>query len=805
MAGSMRTRFFAVLLLAVFAPLATRSAPNARPSLAEPSLAPDRAEIVFVSGGDIWTAPLAGGEARLLVSHPATESRPLYSPDGSRLAFMSNRTGANEIYVLDLATGDTRRLTYDNWPNQLDSWSRDSKWVYFSSSARDISGMRDVYRISPDGGTPMQVAADRFRNEYWSAPAPSGDALAITATGLTSDQWWRHGHSHIDESQIWLVHTGAGKPSYDPVATDDAKNEWPMWSSDGKRLYYVSDRGGQENIWVRDAAGKGTGRQLSKLEGGRVLWPSISLDGKTIVFERDFGIWRLDTATGKTSPVEIALRGAPAGPDVTRLASTNQFGDLALSPDGKKVSFVSHGDVFAASAKDGGTAARLSSTPAAESSPVWSSDSRRVVYVSDRDGPYHLYLYDFGTGAETRITSDTAGDTSPDWSPDGKLISFVRGGKELMVYDLATKQERSLAAGWFGLPPQRRPIEWSGDSQWIAYGNIGNRGFQNIYVVPAAGGAARAISFIPNAFVGSIQWSPDGTYLLFQTGQRTEPGSIIRVDLVPKTPKFREDQFRELFKDEQPKTPNLPNMPATTPAAAQSTPPAPEPAKPGPAPKTPAKVNIVFEGIRLRARPVNVGLDPGPMRISPDGKTLLFGATTAGQPNLYTYSLDELAKEPPVSRQLTSTPAPKSDPQWAPDGKEVLYLESGRLQTINVESRQAKPVAITAEMDVAFAEEKSEVFKQAWSYLNDNFYDPEFNGVNWASMRTRFGPQIEGARTSDEVRRLISLMVGELNASHLGISGGGQTGPDASPTLAASACASSVATTKPTAVCASAK
>ena len=429
----MRTRFFAALLLAAVAPLATHSAPNARPSLAEPSLAPDRAEIVFVSGGDIWTAALAGGEARLLVSHPATESRPLYSPDGSRLAFMSNRTGANEIYVLDLATGDTRRLTYDNWPNQLDSWSRDGRWVYFSSSARDISGMRDVHRISSEGGTPMQMAADRFRNEYWSAPAPSGDALAITATGMTSDQWWRHGHSHIDESQIWLVHTGAGKPSYEPVATDEAKNEWPMWSSDGKRLYYVSDRGGQENIWVRDAAGKGTGRQLSKLEGGRVLWPSISPDGKTIVFERDFGIWRMDTATGKTSPVEIALRGAPAGPDVTRLASTNQFGDLALSPDGKKVSFVSHGDVFAASAKDGGTAARLSSTPAAESLPVWSSDSRRVVYVSDRDGPYHLYLYDFGTGAETRITSDSAGDTSPDSSPDGKLISFVRGGKELMV------------------------------------------------------------------------------------------------------------------------------------------------------------------------------------------------------------------------------------------------------------------------------------------------------------------------------------------------------------------------------------
>src|SRR3954447_4557822 len=83
-----------------------------KPYFTEPAVAPNRAEIAFVSAGDIWTAPLAGGAAHLLVANPAIEARPMYSPDGTRLAFTSNRTGNGDLYVLHLASGMLRRITF---------------------------------------------------------------------------------------------------------------------------------------------------------------------------------------------------------------------------------------------------------------------------------------------------------------------------------------------------------------------------------------------------------------------------------------------------------------------------------------------------------------------------------------------------------------------------------------------------------------------------------------------------------------------------------------------------------------------
>lgn len=747
-----------------------------RPYFTEPSLSPDRREIAFVSGGDIWTVPAVGGVASLLVSHAANEARPLYSPDGRQLAFISSRTGSGDIYLLTLATGDLKRLTFDDGLDQLDGWSRDGRWIYFSSTSRDIGGLNDLYRVSVNGGTPMPVSADRYTNEFFCAPSPDGKTLAFSARGIASGQWWRKGHSHIDESEIWLLRSfDGGTGTYERVtAAGGAKELWPMWGADGRALFYVSDRldssnkNSAQNIWTV-TPGRSDARRLSNFTDGRVLWPSISYDGREVVFEHNFAIWKLDTASGKASEVAITRRGASAGPAVERQRLSDQIRELQLSPDGKKIAFVVRGEVFAASASDGGDAARVSNSAAEEYQIAWAPDSRRIVYVSDRDGVPHLFLYDFTSNSESQLTRDAADDATPRFSPDGKSLAFIRGAKELRVMDVAAKTDRVVKTAIFERPPvgSDRPFVWSPDGKWIAYVPIAENQFKNVNVVAVDGSASGSASYLANVFSNTISWSPDGAYILFDSGQRTESSQLARVDLIPRTPRFREDQFRDLFREEPPRSVTPANRPEPRPAETPA--PSPLPTASPAEEKRPATkpVQVVFDDIRRRLSFVPIGLDVSYQTISPDGKWVALVANAANQANIYVYSLDELSREPAVAKQLTSTSGFKNWAQFSPDNKEIFFLENGRIGVVNLEGR-SRSLAVTAEMDVDFSREKMEVFRQGWSYLRDFFYDADYHGANWEGVRAEYEPLIEGSRTPDEMRRLMQLMVGELNASHLG-------------------------------------
>jgi tricorn protease len=752
-------------LLAILLATAVSAFAAGIPYLTEPTLCPTRPEIAFVSGGDIWVVSTKGGEAHLLVSHPAEESRPLYSPDGNRLAFVSTRTGGGDIYILTLGSGELKRLTFDDRMDQLDAWSHDGKWIYFSNASHDVGGKNDLYRVNSEGGTPMPVSADRFTNEYESAPSPDGASVAFAARGNGDQQWWRHGHSHLDESEIWVRKTGVkdGAPgAYEKLVDLDGRNNWPMWAPDGRQLYFMSDRTGNENIWTLPTGAKP--KQVTKFTNGRVLWPSIGYDGKAIVFERDFKIWQLDTKTGEAYALPIALVGSSAGVGITH-TTLNQFTGLDLSPDGKKIVVVGHGDIFAASARDGGEALQVTHTPGPESQVDWAPDSSRIVYVSQRDAITHVFLYDFTHRTETQLTSGPKSEQGPRFSPDGKAVAYVRDKHELRVIDPESKQDRLLVSGYLGGGFERGIFEFSGDSKWIAYAASGERGLRNVYVIPMAGGTGRQISFLANSNVNSIHFSPDGKYLIYETGQRTETPQIARIDLTPALPKFAEERFDDLFKaDARPEG----GRGRGGAASAEAKP----PAKP---------VEIDFDGIRERISMLPLGLDVSNPQISPDGKLLLFTATVAGQQSLYLYPMETDGAGGGggrggrgggggrTARQLTTTPGGKQRAQFSPDSKEVYYLEAGRVNAIGVDNRQVRTVNVNAEMDIDFAKEKMAVFEEAWAGQRDNYYDPKYHGADWDAVRKTYAPLIEAATTPDEMRHILRMTIGELNSSHSGI------------------------------------
>jgi tricorn protease len=705
-------------------------------NFAEPSLAPNRSELYFSSGGDIWRAPLAGGEASLLISHPADDSRPLPSPNGKWLAFQSSRTGSGDIYLLDLETSALRRLTFDGSPEVINAWSADSNFLYFHSTSRDISGMNDIYRVAVAGGTPERVRADRYTNEFFAAPSPDGKSIVFCARGNAATQWWRHGHSHLDESELWLQ-----KESLAPtkLVGRGAKHLWPMWSNDGKTIYYMSDEGGNENLWSLVPGQKP--KALTSFTGGRLLWPTLHASGKLIAFERNFKIHTLDLATLKTQELAISLRGVPSTPVPERRVLSQGFSGLAVAPDGKKLAFIARGEIFASATRDAADAFRVTDSAGPEAGLHWSPDSMRLVYRTEQGSDVHLSVYDFKSRQQTKITSGSGVHSLPRWSPDGKSIAFLRNGTELMLWEEAAKSAKPLASARFGLPPldnQYLPA-WSPDSKWIAYLAKGEKSFRNVYVVPVSGGESRQISFLPNVNAAGVTWSPDGEAIYFSTSQRTEAASIVRIDLRIKAAALREDKFDDLFQ-----------------AAPKK-----EAVKP---------VGIDFEGLRRRVTLLPLELDVNAFTLSPDGKTMVFSAQSGPQTQLYTVSIDPLRSAPLLPRQLTSTPGPKTNPQFSSDSKEVFFVEQGRLVATSLDTRTPRAISPTAELIVDFEKEKGELFSEAWSYLNAHFYDAKFHGTDWAATRERFERPAMASRSMDELRRTLNLMIGELNASHLGFS-----------------------------------
>jgi Tol biopolymer transport system component/C-terminal processing protease CtpA/Prc len=731
-------------------------------AFAEPSVSPDHSEIAFLLGGDIWSVPSSGGVAHLLADTGGTAERPLFSPDGKRLAFVSTRRGNVGIQVLDLDGGRLHRVTYDDAPPELDAWSADGRYLYFASAERTIAYQTAIRRVPADGGTPVDVRAEAYVNQMDAAPAPDGSALAYVRNGF--DQWWRHGHSHIDQTSILIEHPASH--SFESITHGQSEDRWPMWSSDGSVLYFASDRGGREAIWK--SAG-GTLRAVTPDSAGHLVYPTISRDGRLIAFERDLEIWTYDTQSGVTSRVSIEPRGLSTTVQPSRESQSGSFGAFDLAPDGKKLAFIARGRMFAADASDGGEAvpARVRDLAAADE-PAWSHDSRSVAFVLDRGDEQAIATYVFPDGPEKIITPPGHHDDYPHWSPDGTKLEFLRDGRELHVLDVATHADRILARGTFDRRPfgEEDDVAFSPDGSWLAYVDNPPGGFSNAYIVPAAGGAAHAVTALPNTNTGPLVWAPDGERLYLTTSQRTEDGVVAQVDLIPRAPRFREDTFRHLF-DESPLKPEhtVPASPAPRPSTAASPSPAPSPS---PEATATERTRIDFNGIEQRVTLLQTGVDVARVVVTADGKTLILDANAAGQQNLYSFSVDETSADERVATQLTNTSGSKGRIRVAPDGKSVVYQDDGRFWRVGVDGKDAKPLGVSASFDVDFEHDKRVVFAQVWSTLDRWYADPHFHGTDWAAERRKYEPYALAAHTRAEFARIVSLMIGELNSSHSG-------------------------------------
>lgn len=759
----------------------------------QPCLSSDGSEIAFHFGGDIWIVSAEGGHARRITAHEDYDYYPLFSPDDKKLAFASDRTGGGNIYLADLQNANPpERLTFLNGSGPADCWSPDGKWIYFSS---DYNGLgQAIYKISVDGGTPICLHSDPMEWHHSPAVSPDGQWIAFNNNG---DGWWRNGQNSAEISDIWLMPNVVDPREFRQLNNYRGKNLKPMWRQDGTGLFFLSDRSGIENIWEMPLSGDQKARRVTRFRSGRVVRPNISANGKWMVFERDFSIWRLNLESGESEAVDIRVQVDEKENSHYHFVAMGRISENQLSPDGKKVAFVVKGNIFADVANKsskGVSSVQVTGDHSRESQLSWHPDSKNIVYISDRDGFNQIFLYDFTTRVEKQLTDSLVQKYFPKISPDKKYISYVRESSDICLIDIESGEERVFIRDQLFLDlPYLVDYTWSPDSQWIAFVGWGPQYFSNVYVQHLKDDSPQQITFLSNISCEDLLWSPNGRYIVFSTGHYRSESQIARVDLQKVLPVFKEDEFDKLFqlpekeKEEAPAKSEDGEDEEKAEQSDDSPENASEPASPdeaendAPDKKTDKdsdkKITIEFEGIKHRLQFLtDRDSFAYPLAIRPNSKTLIYSASILGKPYLWSMSMDT-SKKRGQPCQLTYSVTDASDVSFSPDGKKLFYVDSGSLYSIVLNDsgdRKSGPsqIRIRADIEVDFHQEKMQAFNEAWTLIRDHFYDAEFHGCDWDKVYQTFEPLVRGAQTSVAFQEILRMMLGELNASHLGAYGG---------------------------------
>ncbi|GIV11417.1 MAG: tricorn protease [Fimbriimonadales bacterium] len=728
-----------------------------------PAPSPDGTQIAFSWQGDLWVAPITGGVAQRLTVHPAYDFAPIWSPDGKKIAFTSDRHGNDDVFVLHLDAGTVQRLTYFSGRDRAYGWTPDSKAVLFESRRESEPYGADfsAYVAPLDGGTPYRLhkaSGSPF------ALAPDGKRLAFVRR---DSAWWRKGYKGSAQGDLWLVDLTTQR--YTRLTDTDTPDTFPMWSADGRTLYFVSERDGTANLYAMDVPTKRV-RLLTRFKDDGVRFPQISANGKVITFEQGMEVYRLDTATGAMSvmSLQVPAQDRRAAETVRRAYSAN-VEDYAIAPDAKEFVYMVRGELFAARFPDGGPSRNLTETVEPESNPQLAPDGKTVYFDAERDGTTHLFKLSSDDPDEPRLrrarkhrieplTNSPQGESNPRLSPDGKLLAFQRGQGELVVMHLETKQEHTLTRSW-----NLGNIAWSPDSRWIAFDRYDENYNSDVFLVrvpefetPKTDGPSEQapVQTAPNTTEIRIynisqhprndfapSWSADGRALVFLSERETDTLNICHVWLrredYERTRADREDE--EDDKHDAPKKEEK---------------------------KEPVRVAIDFEDIHLWVRLVTrypAGVQEAV--VAPDGEQIAFRSAYQGQADLYTIKWDGSDE-----RRLTTGGLSPENLQWSKDGKTIYFLSRGRLQRIAAAGGSPQTTRTDAEITIDLAKEREYLYDAAWRTLNETFYDPNFHGVNWAAMREKYRPYLPYAQTDRDFTAVVLMMLGELRSSHLSFS-----------------------------------
>lgn len=761
------------ILLALIAPLATASAMAQSDPLwmRFPAISPDGKTVAFSYKGDIWTVPANGGQARQITTNPAYDAYPVWSPDSRQIAFASSREGSMDIYVVGRDGGTPRRVTTDSGDEYPMAWRNDSTIMLKASimpKATSImfANFSQVYEVSDKGGR-MRLFSDIPMEDI---SVGNDGALLYHDNKGYEDPFRKHHQSPICRD-IWLYKDG----NYTKLTNFAGEDRTPVWGGDNT-YYYLSEEDGTFNVYKR-RIGETAKTQLSHYKGNPVRFLTRSTDG-TLCYAYDGAIYTLKEGS---QPVRLNLSMvADDGSDkLRRQVLRSGATEFAVSPSGKEIAFVVHGDVYVTST-DYTTTKRITDTPEQERNVNFSPDGRSLVYASERGGLWQIYQtsivnkdekqFTYATQLrEEQLVKSSLVDMQPAYSPDGKSVAYIEDRGALKAVDVKTKAVRQLMDGKFQYSYSDGDLwfQWSPDSKWLLSNYIGHGGWNNsdIALVPADG--SQKITNLTNSGYNDNngRWVLGGKAMLFMSdraGYRShgswgaEDDAYIMFFDLDAYERFRMGKEERALYDEAHKKEKADTTKKKKPLIKLGK------KKKDDKKKDEAKT-LKFDLANCRDRVIRLTVNSSHMAdaiLSPGGDTLYYQAKFEGGYDLWKHDLVENKTEIVMKNVGYGLEADK-------DFKN-LYVYNNGIKQIDLAKNSQKGIDFEANFNYRPYEERAYIFNHVWQQVKDKFYDPKLHGVDWEGYKKTYAKFLPYINNNYDFRDMLSEMLGELNGSHTG-------------------------------------
>ncbi|MFH7042619.1 S41 family peptidase [Paucibacter sp. JuS9] len=748
----------------------------------QPALRGDN--VYLVAESDIWRVNAQGGEAQRLTTHPGSESQPAVSPDGQWLAFTAQYESGTEIYLMPVAGGVPKRLTWEGGGMRVWGFTAQGEVLYTGLDGKPGS---QLFAVDPKTLVRRQLPVGQASDAALSA---DGKTLYFTRSGLRSDNARQYRGGAI--SRLWsldLSGTSEAKPLLAEGNND--RRAMPYRAGNEERIAFLSDRDGTVNVWSVNAQGQDL-RQHSRHKGWDIRHASV--DGSRVVYALGADLYVLDLASGAESrKLAVSLGGDFDQMRERWIKKPQDFlTDTSLAPNGERVLLASRGHL----ATQGVGSLRRAELPTPADGRCrkgeFSADSRQVYAICDFSGEHEIWRFAAnGLAKPEQITTD--GNTlrrELKVSPDGRYIAHVDKEGRLFLTDLkASPKVSTRLVTQAKLESTIGEIAWASDSRSLAFPQA-QRNVDRAQLMLYSIADDKLHQLTSDRYDSdSPSFSPDGKWLYFVSnrqitiagngspwGDRNTGPNFDRRAKVYALSLQAGSRFPFAAKDEleqaEAKADAKPEAKAE--AKSDTKPDAKADAKPD----SKAKPAIQFDGLaeRLYELPMPAG---NYYALRTDGKRLWVLDTEGERRGLLkTFAIDN------QGGSLENMASDVRAYELSADGKKMMLVRGaspGSAPDIHIIDAGPKLPGEANKFQVRWSDwqiatspksEWKQMFADAWLMHREHFYDKAMHGVDWKAVRSKYEPLVGRITDRAELAELMAQMVSELGALHSQVGAG---------------------------------